>query len=64
MSYQPYETTINLTNFVPATTAVRYQYDQTHPEEIIVTETAVSNNFNIELPPYSISLLVIPEATQ
>ena len=61
---QPYETTINLTNFGPAATAVRYQYDQTHPEDIVVMETAVSNNFNIELPPYSISLLVIPEATQ
>lgn len=61
---QPYETAINLSNFVPAETAVLYQYDPSNLDEIRVTETAVSNNFSVQLPPYSISLLVIPEASQ
>ena len=55
-----------LNDFSPATTAAQYRYSDANVGQITQTTIEPSSQFSVELPPYSITLLVIPssEVTQ
>jgi hypothetical protein len=55
------EAQLDLNGFVPVDSARLYRYDAANPEEI--TETTIdveAGDFSITLPPYSITLLILP----
>jgi hypothetical protein len=53
---------LQIDNFTPAPTAMQYRYDETFINQIRAAEVAVADNSVISLPPYSLTLLVIPAA--
>jgi hypothetical protein len=54
---------LDLDNFEPQTTAVQYRYEESNRNDIVVsTVENVSEQFDMLLPPYSITLLVFEPA--
>ncbi|MCB8983673.1 MAG: hypothetical protein H6659_07615 [Ardenticatenaceae bacterium] len=59
----PAQFTVNLANYDMGETATLYRYSEAHIGRIVSEEISVGESFEMTLPPYSITLLVLENGT-